>query len=143
VSARLTRAQAAGVLADGVRADLDACNAIGALLERQFEAAVRHRSTVLAELATELAPLLDAMEARRRQRVALVRALGGAAATMAGFIADQPEPARTRLAADWQRLEQLVLACQAATTRNSALLAEQYSVMQRVLHGEEATYAPR
>jgi flagella synthesis protein FlgN len=142
VSAKLTRQQAAGVLADGVRADLVACGAIGALLQRQFEAALRHQSGVLAGLAAELSPLLDAMEARRRQRVALVRALAGEQATMAGFIAAQPEPARTRLAADWGQLEQLVLACQAATRRNSALLAEQYSVMQRVLHGDEATYAP-
>jgi flagella synthesis protein FlgN len=29
------------------------------------------------------------------------------------------------------------------TTRNGALLAEQFSIMQRVLHGEEQVYAPR
>jgi flagella synthesis protein FlgN len=140
---RLTRQQAAGTLADGVRADLDSCGAIRALLERQFGAALAHRSALLAELAAELAPLLDTMEARRRQRVALVRALAGPSATMAGYIAAQPEPARARLAALWHQLEQQVLDCQAATTRNSSLLAEQYSVMQRVLHGAEETYAPR
>jgi flagella synthesis protein FlgN len=143
VSQRITRAQAATLLADGVRADLAGCATIRALLERQFDAALRHRSALLAELAAELTPLLDAMEERRRQRVTLVRALAGAEASMADFIAATAEPARGRLAREWQELEQLVVDCKAATARNSNLLAEQYSVMQRVLHGEEDTYAPR
>jgi flagella synthesis protein FlgN len=143
VSQRITRAQAATLLADGVRADLAGCAGIRALLERQFDAAVRHHSALLTELAGELTPLLDAMEERRRQRVSLVRALAGAGATMADFIAAVAEPSRSRLAREWQELEQLVVDCKAATTRNSNLLAEQYSVMQRVLHGEEDTYAPR
>jgi flagella synthesis protein FlgN len=139
----MTRREAAGALAGGVRADLAACAEIHGLLEHQFEAAVRHHSALLAELAARLGPLLDAMEARRQQRVALVRALGGADATMAGFIERLAEPARTQLQREWQELEQLVVACKAATTRNSSLLAEQFSVMQRVLHGEEDTYAQR
>jgi flagella synthesis protein FlgN len=106
---RMTRQQAGARLVDGVGEDLAACAEICLLLERQFDAAVRHQSAHLAELAQQLTPLLDAMEARRQQRVALVRALLG----------------------------------QAATTRNSTLMAEQFSVMQRVLHGEEETYAPR
>jgi flagella synthesis protein FlgN len=140
---RITRQQANAQLADGVREDLSACAALLALLERQFDAAVRHRSAQLAELAAQLAPALDAMEARRRQRVALVRALCGADASMVDFIAGLDEPPRVQLAAQWRELEQLVLACKGATTRNSSLLAEQFSVMQRVLHGEEQLYAPR
>jgi flagella synthesis protein FlgN len=139
----MTRREAAGTLAGGVRADLAACAAIRDLLEQQFDAAVRHRSALLAELAERLAPLLDAMEARRQQRVALVRALGGTNASMADFIARLAEPARAQLQGEWQELEQLVVACKTATARNGSLLAEQFSVMQRVLHGEEDTYAPR
>jgi flagella synthesis protein FlgN len=139
----MTRREAAAALAGGVRADLAACAEICGLLEQQFDAAVRHRSALLAELAARLGPLLDAMEARRQQRVALVRALGGPTASMTGFIARLAEPARAQLQREWQELEQLVVACKDATTRNSSLLAEQFSVMQRVLHGEEDTYAPR
>jgi flagella synthesis protein FlgN len=139
----MTRREAAGALAGGVHADLAACAAIHDLLEQQFDAAVRHRSAQLADLAAHLAPLLDAMEARRQQRVSLVRALGGPEASMADFIERTAEPARAQLRREWQELEQLVVACKAATTRNSSLLAEQFSVMQRVLHGEEDTYAPR
>lgn len=140
---RLTRQQAATALADGVEQDLVAANAIHALLERQFQAALRHQGDALGALAEELAPALDAMDARRRQRVALVRALHGADATMAGFIAAQAEPGRAKLAAAWSELERLVVACKLATTRNGNLLAEQFSVMQRVLHGGDGTYAPR
>ncbi|MFC3461337.1 flagellar export chaperone FlgN [Massilia haematophila] len=140
---RMTRQQAVAALADGVQLDLEAAKAILALLERQFQAALRHQGSELAALAEELTPALDAMDARRRQRVALVRALHGLDGTMAGFIAAQPEPGRARLAASWSELERLVVVCKAATTRNGNLLADQFTTMQRVLHGEEQTYAPR
>ena len=39
-------------------------------------------------------------------------------------------------------LEQMVLECKRLNARNSEFLTEQYSIMQRVLHGEEDTYAP-
>ena len=140
---RMTRQQAAAALADGVQLDLEAAKAILALLERQFQAALRHQGSELTALAEALTPALDAMDARRRQRVALVRALHGPDGTMAQFIAAQPEPGRARLAAAWSELERVVVACKAATTRNGNLLADQFTTMQRVLHGEEQTYAPR
>jgi flagella synthesis protein FlgN len=140
---RLTRQQAVAALVDGVDQDLGAASAIHALLERQFQAALRHQSAELGQLAEELTPALDAMDARRRQRVALVRALHGAEGTMTGFIANQPEPGRARLAAAWSELERLVVACKLASTRNGNLLAEQFTMMQRVLHGGDGTYAPR
>lgn len=142
-SPRMTRQQAAAALAEGVEQDLGAASAIHALLERQFQAALRHHGAELGALAEELTPALDAMDARRRQRVALVRALQGPEGTMAGFIAAQPEPGRARLAASWGELERLVVLCKSATTRNGNLLAEQFSTMQRVLHNADGTYAPR
>ena len=140
---RLTRDQAVIRLLDGIRADLEASAAIRALLERQFKAALRHRSAELGELAEQLMPQLDAMEQRRQQRVQLVRALHGADATMADLLGSLDAPRRARANADWERLEALVRDCQEATARNGALMAEQYTVMQRVLHGEEQLYAPR
>ena len=140
---RMTRQAASAALAEGIEHDLAAAAAILALLERQFDAALRHQGAELAALAAELSPALDAMDERRRQRVALVRALFGAEGTMAGFIAAQSEPGRARLAAAWNELERLVVACKAATTLNGNLLADQFTTMQRVLHGEDDTYAPR
>ncbi|OON64111.1 flagellar protein FlgN [Massilia sp. KIM] len=141
--AKLTRPQANALLLDGVQADLRDGQEVAVLLERQFEAAVRHRTAELSELAGQLTPLLDAMEARRQQRVSLVRALLGQDAGMDAFFASLEPGARAAGEAAWRALETLILACKAATTRNASLLAEQYSVMQRVLHGEDDIYAPR
>lgn len=140
---RMTRDQANAKLAGGVRADLDAALAIHALLERQFEAALRHRTAELAGLAAALEGQLEGMDARRKERVSLVRALHGQHATMADALAAMAPAIRIGAQADWQQLEQQVLACKQASARNGHLLAEQFSVMQRVLHGEEETYAPR
>lgn len=140
---RMTRDQAMAKLAAGIEADLAASATLLELLERQFDAALRHRSAHLAELAELLMPALDAMEQRRTQRVSLVRALLGPDGDMARLIASVAVPARARLAADWQALEQMVLECKRLNARNSALLTEQFSIMQRVLHGEEGIYAPR
>jgi flagella synthesis protein FlgN len=140
---RMTRDQAVTRLLSGIHADLDACTAIRDLLERQFHAAVRHRSAELATLGEALTPQLDAMEARRLQRVQLVRALFGAQATMDDLFASLAAPQRARTQAEWAQLERLVSECKEATGRNGYLMAEQYSTMQRVLHGDEQTYAPR
>jgi flagella synthesis protein FlgN len=140
---RLTRDQAVARLLDGIQDDLQACTVIRDLLERQFQAALRHRAAELGTLAEELMPQLDSMEQRRQQRVQLVRALLGAGATMDKLLNGLPAPQRTRAAADWERLEQLVLDCKQATARNGNLMADQYTVMQRVLHGEDQLYAPR
>ena len=140
---RLTRDQAVARLLDGIQADLGACATIRELLERQFEAALRHRAAELGVLAEELMPQLDAMEQRRLQRVQLVRALHGASATMDDLLNGLPAAQRTGAGADWERLEQLVRDCKQVTTRNGSLMADQYTVMQRVLHGEDQLYAPR
>ena len=140
---RMTRDQALARLLDGIQADLHACTTIRDVLERQFQAALRHRAAELAELAGELTPQLDTMEQRRQQRVQLVRALFGQDAGMDKLFASLPETRRAGAAADWERLERLVRDCKQATTRNANLMAEQHSVMQRLLHGEEQTYAPR
>jgi flagella synthesis protein FlgN len=140
---RLTRDQAVARLLDGIQADLGACATIRELLERQFQAALRHRAAELGELAEQLMPQLDAMEQRRQQRVQLVRALHGADAGMDTLLNGLPAAQRSLASADWERLEQLVRDCKQATTRNGSLMADQYTVMQRVLHGEDQLYAPR
>jgi flagella synthesis protein FlgN len=140
---RLTRDQAVARLLDGIQADIEACGVVRELLERQFQAALRHRAAELGALAEELMPQLDSMEQRRQQRVQLVRALHGAGAGMDQLLAGLPAAQRGSASADWEHLEQLVRDCKQATARNGSLMADQYTVMQRVLHGEEQLYAPR
>ena len=141
-STRMTREEALAQLAAGVSAALATGRLVLELLERQFDAALRHRSAQLAELAEQLLAPLEAMEQRRLQRLTLVRALLGPSAGMAALIASVAAPARSALAAEWLALEQLVLECKLLNTRNSTLLTEQFSIMQRVLHGADQLYAP-
>jgi len=140
---RLTRDQAVLRLLDGIDADLGACGTIRDLLESQFQAALRHRAAELAALAERLTPELEAMEQRRQQRVQLVRALLGPQATMDDLFGSLPGLLRTRGQTGWDKLEALVRDCKQATVRNGNLMAEQFTIMQRLLHGEDDTYAPR
>jgi flagella synthesis protein FlgN len=140
---RMTRDQALARLLDGIQDDLLATSTIHGLLEQQFQAALRHRGAELAQLADALTPQLDAMEERRRQRVQLVQALFGQAAGMTQLFAALPAERQPGAVAAWAQLETLVRDCKSATTRNASLMAEQHAVMQRLLHGEDQTYAPR
>jgi flagella synthesis protein FlgN len=140
---RMTRDQALARLLDGIQDDIRSCTTIRDVLERQFQAALRHRGAELATLAGELTPQLDTMEQRRQQRVQLVRALFGQQAGMDQLFSSLPDAQRGTTSAAWDQLEQLVRDCKRATTRNTNLMAEQHSVMQRLMHGEDQTYAPR
>ena len=123
--AKLTRQQANTLLLEGLRLDVQDGAAVHGLLERQFDAAVRHRTAELTELAQQLTPLLDAMEARRQQRVSLVRALFGPDGGMDQFFATLEAGARAQAQAAWQQLETILTASKQATNRNASLLAEQ------------------
>lgn len=116
--------------------------ALQALLEEQFQATLHHQSTALTALADRVIAAVEPLDARRRQRVSLVTALLGPQGDMAQLFALLQEEARSKAEAEWVALEQMVLECKRLNTRNSDLLTQQYSIMQRVLHGEEDTYAP-
>lgn len=139
---QLERQEVMKRLLHGVAEDLQAYPQLATLLEQQFQAAVRHQNALLAELADTISALVDTMQQRRAQRVALVQRLLGPNGTMAQAFALLKNAARERMEADWSALEQLVIECKRLGKRNSDLLVEQYSIMQRVLHGEEQIYAP-
>ena len=129
-------------LLQGVADDMAAYRTLLGLLERQFYAAIRHQQEELGQLAAEIGALVDTMETRRAARVELATRLTGANPSMTQVFALLRPEARTRLEADWQALERMVLAAKDAGKRNGELLAEQYTIMQRVLHGDNQTYEP-
>jgi flagella synthesis protein FlgN len=49
---------------------------------------------------------------------------------------------RAKLEADWKQLEAMVRSARDLGKRNAELLAEQFTIMQRVLHGDDQTYEP-
>ena len=140
--AALSRQQAMQQLLQGVNEDRDAYRTLLVLLDEQFDAAIRHQRERLGTLAEAIGTLVDTLEVRRARRVELATALTGAQPSMAQvFTLLRPE-ARAKVQADWAELESMVQAAKAAGKRNGDLLAEQYTIMQRVLHGENQTYEP-
>ena len=138
----ITRQEAVRRVLLGIADDQEGYTALLALLEEQFHASLHHQSARLTALADQVVAAVEQLDARRRQRVSLVTALLGPKAEMAQLFALLQEDARRKAQADWSALEQMVLECKRLNSRNSELLTEQYSIMQRVLHGEEDTYAP-
>ena len=138
----ITRQEAVRRVLQGMADDSLGYAALQALLEEQFQATLRHQSAQLTALADQVVAAVEPLDARRRQRVSLVTALLGPQGDMAQLFAMLQEDARTTAQRDWAALEQMVLECKRLNARNSDLLTEQYSIMQRVLHGEEDTYAP-
>jgi len=138
----ITRQEAVRRVLQGMTDDRVGYAALQTLLEEQFQAALQHQSTRLTALADQVIAAVEPLDARRRQRVSLVTALLGPQGDMPQLFALLQEDARATAGRDWVALEQMVLECKRLNARNSDLLTEQYSIMQRVLHGEEDTYAP-
>lgn len=138
----ITRQQAVQRVLQGVADDRRGYIELLALLEEQFQAILRHQTGHLQVLAEQVIAAVELLDGRRRQRVSLVTALLGPKAAMAQLFALLPADTRAQASARWDELEQMVLECKRLNTRNSQLLTEQYTTMQRVLHGEEHTYAP-
>ena len=138
----ITRQEAVRRVLQGMTDDSVGYAALQTLLEEQFQATLQHQSTRLTALADQVIAAVEPLDARRRQRVSLVTALLGPQGDMPQLFALLQEDARATAERDWVALEQMVLECKRLNARNSELLTEQYSIMQRVLHGEEDTYAP-
>lgn len=129
-------------LLQGVADDMAGYRTLLDLLEAQFDAAIRHQQEPLGRIAADIAALVETLDERRMLRVELATRLTGPEPSMAQvFTLLRPE-ARARLEADWHTLGQMVLAAKATSRRNGELLAEQYTIMQRVLHGDDQTYEP-
>ena len=142
MSTSLSRQDAMKQLLQGVADDLAGYRDLLDLLDQQLDAAIRHEQERLGTIAASIGTLVDALETRRARRVALAVRLTGPQPTMAQVFALLRADARARAEADWKALETMVLAAKAAGKRNGDLLAEQYTIMQRVLHGEDQTYEP-
>ena len=130
------------MLLDGIKADLQSYKQMMDLIAQQFEAAIRHQSERLGYIAKEIGALVDVLEARSAQRVELATRLVGPQPSMEQVFTLLKPEARARLEADWAELEGMVQAAREMGRRNADLLAEQYTIMQRVLHGDDQTYEP-
>jgi flagella synthesis protein FlgN len=114
-----------------------------ALLEEQFQAALRQRAELLLELAPRIEALVDTLDRHREARREQLRLLLGARGTisLSGLLARLPQPTAQLLGRAWERLEAQVRDCKALNARNCELIVEQHALMQRLLGAERDTYA--
>ena len=142
IIAAMPRQDAMRALLAGIADDLRAYPALQDLLEQQFQAALRHQGAQLGQVADAISALVDTLQDRRAERVALAQRLLGPTANMDQAFALLKNAAREKIESDWKTLETMVVECKRLSKRNSDLLLEQHSIMQRVLHGEDQLYAP-
>lgn len=141
----MTAREALGRLIKGVHADLGDYRTLRELLDAQFEAALKHRSAVITDVADRISALTAQLEKRRVERVALAKVLAGKQSnvTISAVSARLPANARPAFDAWWQALEKLVQECKRLNQRNCDLLMNQHEILQRVLQTDGGgTYAP-
>ncbi|RZI44213.1 flagellar protein FlgN [Herbaspirillum sp. HC18] len=129
-------------LVRGVADDMKEYHALHALLEDQFLAALRYETAKLREIGERIVALVDVVGARRKERVALVTELIGEGASMHDVFTLLAGNARETMETNWKILEELVRENKRINERNCKLLMDQHGILQRVLFGEEQTYAP-
>lgn len=135
-------------LAQGMQADIADYRSLRALLQTQFDAALRHRTVELAQVAQDISTLCETLHARRVERVELVDACADVTASVAredrvmAVLAQLPVTYHALAQSVWQTLQELVLECKTLNLRNCTLLMDQHEIMQRVLDHENDIYAP-
>lgn len=138
----MKRGEAIARLLRDVLSDVADYGALRLLLDSQFDAALRHDATALRLLAARITDAVQVLDARRRLRARLVAGLYGTEGRMEHVFAELPEDNRERCRAMWTGLQARVADCKRLNARNCLLMTDQYEIMQRVLHGEDQTYAP-
>lgn len=141
----MTAREALGRLIKGVHADLGDYRMLRELLDVQFEAALKHRTAMISDIAERITELTSQLEKRRVERVALAKVLVGKQTNVTISAVAARLPANTRTAFDewWKTLEKLVQECKRLNQRNCTLLMNQHEILQRVLQvGGGDTYAP-
>jgi len=114
----------------GMHEDQAGYGRLRALLEEQFQAALRQRAELLLELAPRIEALVDSLLLGARGTISL-----------SGLLARLPQPTAQLLGRAWERLEAQVRDCKALNARNCELIVEQHALMQRLLGAERDTYA--
>jgi flagella synthesis protein FlgN len=132
-------------LREGLSQDLNAYGALRELLERQFQAALRHQAEEIAALSAGILAQAAEIDAHRSHRRELLTALLGRAGqpTLRALLDRLPPAAGEPLLALRQGIERALAECKAMNARNAQLITEQQALMQRLLGREEHIYAQR
>lgn len=120
--------------------ELDAYRKLSGMLDDQFRTARQLDTAALARITADIATEVGYLDECQRARAKVL----SAADALARRLPEATEQAaRGALARRCRELKALAIQCRTATLRNGQLLASQHDMMRRILHGEQATYAPR
>lgn len=127
-----------------VRADIRDYRLLRERLDQQFKAALGHQVEQMRQVGESISTLVDVLNERRIQRLALAAELTGKVPAPAhAAVQQQLGGQAASLLAGWTgELDGLVRECKRLNLRNCSLITEQHSLMCRVLQQEEPTYAP-
>ncbi|MDN3921560.1 flagellar protein FlgN [Roseateles violae] len=130
-------------LLGGMHADRRSYTQLQALLEEQFQAALRHQAEPLMKLAERIGAVVDTLNSQRLTRRQLVARLLGRDQdlSMPALLQRLPQASSAVLGQTWSALEQQVRDCKALNARNCELIVQQQALMQRLLGMEQDTYA--
>lgn len=141
----MTAREALSRLIKGVHADLGDYRTLRELLDAQFEAALKHRTAVIGDVAERITQLTAQIEQRRLERVALAKVLlrRKTNVTISAVAARLPNNVRAAFDQWWQTLEKQVQECKRLNQRNCDLLMNQHEILRRVMQADGGdTYAP-
>lgn len=132
-------------LGDGLRQDLSAYDDLRELLNRQFNAALKHDADQMSELSARILTQVAALDVQRaRRRELLVSLLGSAVEpSVRSLLQRLPASMAQPIAVQWRALEQALTACKTLNLRNCQLISEQQALMQQLMGREEHVYAQR
>lgn len=141
----MTRNETLAAIIKGVHADLQAYKDLRALLETQFQVALKHDADRMAATVAAIEQIVSALDARRRERVAHFATFdqsGTSKPSIEPVLAALAPKHGQSLAAWWLELESLVAQCIQLNSRNGKLMASQNEIFRRVFDSEPATYSP-
>ncbi|PZP35653.1 MAG: hypothetical protein DI603_02430 [Roseateles depolymerans] len=133
-------------LGEGLRRTHQGYERLQQLLERQFQAALRHAAAEIGEISEEIASQVQLIEAQgRRDREVLAALLGSehGRPSVRELLRRLPRQKAAPLLQRWRALQRQLADCKALNLRNNQLMTEQQALMQQLLGREEHIYAER
>ena len=124
---------------DDLDGEVMAYRKLSGMLDEQFQTAQCLDTASLARISDAIAHEVSRLNERHRERAQL---LTTASSLVLRLPAARGKLAHEALEKRRTELKKLAVQCKASTLRNGQLLASQYDTMQRVLRGEQHTYAP-
>lgn len=133
-------------LGEGLRRTHQGYERLQQLLERQFQAALRHSAAEIGEVSDEITSQVALLENQgKRDRELLTALLGSESGrpSVRELLRRLPRQKAEPLLLRWRALQRLLSHCKTLNLRNNQLMTEQQELMQQLLGREEHIYAER